>query len=112
MVNNQRKLIDVTVRGYYPLLLLQDCINALEGYQYFSTLDMGSGYYYLEVAEEDRDKTAFVTKYGLFSYRRLPFRKFVSADLRTLCGAYGTTNSQRYSGAKPHNVIYVYISSL
>ena len=34
---------------------------------------MASGYYQLEVAEEDRDKTAFVTKYGLFSVRRKPF---------------------------------------
>ena len=30
-------------------------------------------YYQLEVAEEDRDKTAFVTKYGLFSFRIMPF---------------------------------------
>ena len=29
--------------------------------------------YQLEVAEEDRDKTACVTKYGLFSFRRMPF---------------------------------------
>ena len=34
---------------------------------------MVSGYYQLEVEEEDRDKTAFVTKYGLFSFRRMPF---------------------------------------
>ena len=34
---------------------------------------MASGYYQLEVAEEDRDKTAFVTIYGLFSFRRMPF---------------------------------------
>ena len=34
---------------------------------------MAWGYYQLEVADEDRDKTAFVTKYGLFSFRRMPF---------------------------------------
>ena len=34
---------------------------------------MASGYYQLEVADEDRDKTAFVTKYGLFSFSRMPF---------------------------------------
>ena len=57
----------------YPLPLLQDCIDALEGYRYFTTLDMASGYYQLEVAEEDRDKTAFVTKYGLLSFCRMQF---------------------------------------
>ena len=34
---------------------------------------MASRYYKLEVAEEDIYKTAFVTKYGLFSFRRMPF---------------------------------------
>ena len=35
-----------------------------------------------------------------------------SAALRTLRGTYGTTNSQRYPGAKPCNALYVYSSSL
>ena len=34
---------------------------------------MASGYYQFEVAEEDRDKTTFITKYGMFSFRRMPF---------------------------------------
>ena len=33
------------------------------GCRYYTTLDMASGYYKLEVAEEDRDTTAFVTKF-------------------------------------------------
>ena len=75
------KLNDVTVKDCYTLPLLQDCIDALEVCRYFTTLDMTSGYYQLEVAEEDRDKTAFVTKYGLFSFRIMPF---------TLCNAPAT----------------------
>ena len=68
-----RKLNDVTAKDCYPLPLFQDCIDALEGCKYFTTLDMVSGYYQLEVAEEDRDKTEFVTKYGLVSFRKMPF---------------------------------------
>ena len=68
-----RKLNYVNVKDCYLLPLLRDCINALEGCRYFTTLDMASGCYQLEVAEEDRDKTAFVTKYGLFSIRIMPF---------------------------------------
>ena len=68
-----RKLNDVTVKDCFPLLLLQDCIDALEGCQYFTTLDMASVYYQLDAAEEDRDKTAFITKYCIFlSFRRMP----------------------------------------
>ena len=36
-------------------------------------MGMASGYYQLEVAEEDKDKTAFEPKYGLFSFSRMPF---------------------------------------
>ena len=68
-----RKLNDVTVKDCYPLLLLQDCIDELKGCRYFNTLYMASGYYQFEVAEEDGDKTAFVTKYGLFHFRIMPF---------------------------------------
>ena len=65
------KLNDVTVKDNFPLQLLQDCIDAIEGCQYLTTLYFASGYYQLEVAEEDRYKTAFVTKYVFF--HRMPF---------------------------------------
>ena len=35
---------------------------------------MASGYWQIEIAEEDRHKTAFITKYGLFEHRRMAFR--------------------------------------
>ena len=70
---DMRKLNDVTVKDCFPLPLIEDCLDALAGCQYFTTLDMASGYYQLEVEEQDRDKTAFVTKYGLFSFKRMPF---------------------------------------
>ena len=67
------KLNDVTVKDCCPIPLLKDWRDAFEGCQYFTTLDMTSGYYQIEVAEENRDKTAFVTKYGLFSFRIMSF---------------------------------------
>ena len=39
----------------------------------FSLLDGFSGYNQVLVAEEDRLKTTFKTKWGTFSYRRIPF---------------------------------------
>ena len=68
-----RKFNDVTVNDCCLLPLLQDCIDALDGCKHFTTLDMASGYYQLEVVEEDRDKTAFITKYGMYSFCRMPF---------------------------------------
>ena len=70
---DMRKLNNVTVKDRFPLPLIEECVDALGGCKYFSTLDMASGYYQLKVSEEDRPKTAFVTKYGLFQFQRMPF---------------------------------------
>ena len=44
---DRRKSNVVTMEDCYPLPLLQECIDALERYQYFTTMDMTSGYYQL-----------------------------------------------------------------
>ncbi len=45
---------------------------------------MTSGYHQVEIAEEDRYKTAFISPYGLYQYCRMPFG---------LAGAQGTFQS-------------------
>ena len=47
-----------------------DCLGAA---QYFTTLDLQAGYWQLELEESSRAKTAFITKYGLYEYTKLPF---------------------------------------
>ena len=37
------------------------------------TLDLTKGYWQVPVAEADREKMAFVTPFGLFHFRRMPF---------------------------------------
>ena len=61
-----RKLNNVTKKDSYPLPLISESLDALSGNMFFSTLDMASGYWQIEVEERDRPKTAFVTRYGLF----------------------------------------------
>ena len=70
---DMRRLNDVTMKDSFPLPLIEECIDSLDGSVFFSSLDMASGYYQLEVSEEDREKTAFVTKYGLYQFKRMPF---------------------------------------
>ena len=41
--------------------------------QYFSTLDMSSGFWQISVHPDDKDKTAFVTKNAKFVFNRMPF---------------------------------------
>ena len=68
-----RKLNAVTRKDAYPLPRIDDTLDTLSGACWFSTLDMVSGYWQVEVGEKDREKTAFCTPYGLYEFNVLPF---------------------------------------
>ncbi|OWZ10377.1 Gag-pol fusion protein, partial [Phytophthora megakarya] len=68
-----RSLNAVTRKDVYPLPRIDETLESLGGAQLFSTLDLRSGYWQIRVAEEDRDKTAFTTKRGLYRFKRMPF---------------------------------------
>ena len=68
-----RKLNSCCVKDAFPLPRIEDCLDTLAGTQFLSTLDMASGYWQLDVAPEDRHKTAFITRFGLFEHVRLAF---------------------------------------
>ena len=66
-----RKLNSVTRKDAFPIALIEECLDHLEGNTYFSTLDMASGYWQINIEPEDRHKTAFITRYGLFKHVRM-----------------------------------------
>ena len=68
-----RKLNAVTSRDSYPLPNIDHCLTALGGAKYFHTLDLNSGYWQVSVHPDDREKTAFICRRGLFQYRSMPF---------------------------------------
>ncbi|KAE9323043.1 hypothetical protein PF008_g17457 [Phytophthora fragariae] len=68
-----RSLNAVTVKDVYPLPRVDETLEALHGSQRFTSLDLHSGYWQLGVAKEDRAKTAFTTRRGLFQFLRMPF---------------------------------------
>ncbi|KRX51502.1 Retrovirus-related Pol polyprotein from transposon, partial [Trichinella sp. T9] len=68
-----RRLNAITRVDAQPLPRIDDTLDALAGSQWFSTLDLASGYWQVEVAEPDREKTAFSTPMGLFQFRVMSF---------------------------------------
>ena len=53
---------------------MEQILQMVSGSELFSLLDGFLGYNQVLVAEEDRLKTTFKTKWGTFSYRRMPFQ--------------------------------------
>ena len=66
-----RKLNAVTRKDAYPIPRIDDTLDNLAGSQWFSTLDLISGYWQVEL--NDRQKTAFSSPDGLFEFNVMPF---------------------------------------
>src|SRR5215471_5792617 len=57
----------------YPLPRIDEILDSLKGAQWFSTLDLASGYWQIKVKKEHQEKTAFITKYGIYEFKVMPF---------------------------------------
>lgn len=68
-----RKLNAITIKDKYPMPLIEEQIDKLGGYKYFTGLDLASGYYQVPVADDSIAKTAFVTPEGHYEFLRMPF---------------------------------------
>ena len=68
-----RLVNDTSIKDNFPLPRIEDCLDALRGNQWFSTLDLASGYHQVGMDPQDGAKTAFVTSKGLFEFNRMPF---------------------------------------
>ena len=64
-----RFCIDNTQKDAQPLPGIDETLDALNGACYFSTLDLASGYWKVELHPKDKEKTAFVTPFGFYQFR-------------------------------------------
>ena len=68
-----RRVNEQTVKDSHPLPNITATLDELAGARWFSSFDLVSVYYQIEVLPEDQEITAFASPYGLFQYRRMPF---------------------------------------
>ncbi|CAF1624779.1 unnamed protein product [Rotaria magnacalcarata] len=72
-VVDYKRLNLITIKDSSPLPNMEDTIRKLgQGYNYFSKLDLKSGFYQIPIKNADKEKTAFVTPFGLYQFNVLP----------------------------------------
>nr|GEV70493.1 reverse transcriptase domain-containing protein [Tanacetum cinerariifolium] len=89
-----RKLNDATRKDHFPLPFMDQMLERLAGNEYYCFLDGFSGYFQIPIDPQDQEKTTFMSPYGTFAYRHMPFG---------LCNAPGTF--QRCMTAIFHDMI-------
>ena len=68
-----RRLNEVTRKDHFPLPFMDQLLERISGQPFYCFLDGYSGYFQIEIAAEDQEKTTFICPFGTYAYRRMPF---------------------------------------
>jgi len=73
MCIDYRALNKITKGDAYPLPRIDNILAALSGSSWFSSLDLASGFWQVEMDPLDQEKTAFISHAGLYEFGVMPF---------------------------------------
>jgi hypothetical protein len=68
-----RALNAITVKDRYPIPLIKETLDRLCKAKIFTKLDIVAAFNNIRIREGDEWMTAFITRYGLYQYKVLPF---------------------------------------
>ena len=68
-----RKINAITTTDAHPLPRIDELLEQFRTAKWFSSMDLASGYWQIEMKEEDKQKTAFTCSYGLYQFNVMPF---------------------------------------
>jgi len=67
------RLNHITCKNRYPIPLVSDLLNAPKKAQVYSKIDLRSAYHLVHIAQGDKWKTLFRTRYGSYKWLVMPF---------------------------------------
>lgn len=73
MCIDYRPLNKITIRDNHPLPLIDDCLDHLGGKNFFTLLDLKSGFHQIRMHDDSVQYTSFVTPDGQYEYLCMPF---------------------------------------
>lgn len=73
LVVDFRFLNAITIKDHYPLPQMSEMFLALHGAKHFAALDCTEGFLQIPILPEHKHRTAFVTSFGSYHYKRVPF---------------------------------------
>ena len=68
-----RRLNEVTRKDHFPLPFIDQLLERVSGHPFYCFLDGYSGYFQIDIAPKDQEKTTFTCPFGTYAYRRMPF---------------------------------------
>ena len=68
-----RKLNAVTRKDHFPLSFIDQVLERVSSHPFYYFLDGYSGYFQIEIAVEDKEKTTFTCPFGTYAYRWMSF---------------------------------------
>ena len=66
-------LNNTCLKDSFPLPRIDQLVDSTAGHKLLTFMDAFSRYNQIQMAEEDQEKTAFITSQGLYCYRVMPF---------------------------------------